>query len=191
MQRSFLQQLSWRCVEGESLSASLPSPTIRVICGIVRQCGAKGSMNFVDASIDAPKRLECRADLPLNEHHPASPGNTPLTIPMQPPPLNRGLSFRRPAPRHTQLDCIFSLRCFFMTDSQRFLLLSSTASLLNLAHRDHFLSQVVLVVSDAAIPSSDCLVLANQDVFRNFVEQSITISVNSPLTHSTYCFALT
>jgi hypothetical protein len=27
--------LSWRCVEGEGLSASLPSHTIRVICGKV------------------------------------------------------------------------------------------------------------------------------------------------------------
>lgn len=42
---------------------------------------------------------------------------------------------------------------------------------LNLPHRDHLLPQVVLVLANAAVPSSDRLVLADHDVLGNLVKQ--------------------
>jgi hypothetical protein len=51
---------------------------------------------------------------------------------------------------------------------------------LHLTHGHHFLSEIVLVLADAAIPSFDRLVLAHHDVLGNLVEQSrrsVSISV--------------
>ena len=48
---------------------------------------------------------------------------------------------------------------------------------LHLAHGYHLLPQVVLVLANATIPPSDCLVLTNQDIFRNLIEQSAGMSV--------------
>ncbi len=48
-----------------------------------------------------------------------------------------------------------------------------TTGVLDLTHRYHLLSQVVLVFSNAAIPSSNRLVLANHDVLGDFVKQSV------------------
>ena len=50
---------------------------------------------------------------------------------------------------------------------------------LHLAHGYHLLPQVVLVLANATIPPSDCLVLTNQDIFRNLIEQSAGMSVKS------------
>ena len=41
----------------------------------------------------------------------------------------------------------------------------------------HLLAQVVLVLADAALPSSDGLVLADHDVLGNLVEKSVTTLV--------------
>jgi hypothetical protein len=50
-------------------------------------------------------------------------------------------------------------------------LLSSPLCLhLYLPHRHHLLSQVILVFPNAAVPPSDCLVLADHDVFGNLVQ---------------------
>ena len=50
----------------------------------------------------------------------------------------------------------------------------SQPNLVNLdgSGRHHLLPQVVLVLSDRAIPSADCLVLAYHDVLCDLVEQS-------------------
>src|SRR3954470_22024322 len=50
---------------------------------------------------------------------------------------------------------------------------------LHLAHGYHLLPQVVLVLANTTIPPSDCLVLTNQDIFRNLIEQSAGMSANS------------
>jgi hypothetical protein len=39
--------------------------------------------------------------------------------------------------------------------------------------RRHLLSEMVLVLADAAVPSSDCLVFTHHDVLGNLVEQSV------------------
>lgn len=44
---------------------------------------------------------------------------------------------------------------------------------LHLSHADHLLSEVVLVLADRAVPSADCLVFTDHDVFGDFVEKSI------------------
>lgn len=41
---------------------------------------------------------------------------------------------------------------------------------LDLAHRDHLLAQVILVLSNRSVPPPDRLVLAHHDVFCDFVE---------------------
>lgn len=45
---------------------------------------------------------------------------------------------------------------------------------LDLAHGNHLLSQIVLVLADRAIPPFDRLVLAHHDVFGDLIEQSGT-----------------
>jgi len=43
---------------------------------------------------------------------------------------------------------------------------------LDCTSRHHLLPQMILVFSNAAIPSTDCLVLAHQNILGNLVEQS-------------------
>lgn len=43
---------------------------------------------------------------------------------------------------------------------------------LHLAHRHHLLPEVVLVLANGAVPSSDSLVLTHHDILGNLVEQS-------------------
>lgn len=41
---------------------------------------------------------------------------------------------------------------------------------LNLPHRNHLFPQVILILANGAVPSSDCLVLADHDVLGDLVE---------------------
>jgi hypothetical protein len=43
---------------------------------------------------------------------------------------------------------------------------------LHLAHGNHLLPEIVLVVANGAVPSSDSLVLTHHDILGNLVEQS-------------------
>lgn len=58
--------------------------------------------------------------------------------------------------------------------------------LLDLAHRNHLLSEVILVLADATIPSFDSLVFAHHDVFGNLVEQPETRISTSAISESRF-----
>jgi len=55
---------------------------------------------------------------------------------------------------------------------------SSTTLHLNLSHRNHLLPQIILILSNRAVPSPNRLVLAHHDILGNFVKKSSTPSVN-------------
>lgn len=53
--------------------------------------------------------------------------------------------------------------------------------------RHHLGAKMLLVISDRTVPSSDRLVFAHHNVFRNLVEQSVYVSIGSNLVeHEAY-----
>ena len=118
-----------------------------------------------------PNATECRAKIPSSKSHSRESQMNGLYVTMV---RERVLFPRGRSASGTCLDnaCVSqaSLASSYNSSSCRLL------RPLHLAHGYHLLPQVVLVLANATIPPSDCLVLTNQDIFRNLIEQSARMS---------------